>query len=111
MANRMIIASGTSAILFNYRRLVLDQDSMRLMARLAILEFMVAHLVTEHYQGSGYTLDQVKSFNDGLRLQLREGAFGVSDPAMSDAWSAELEAAADRNLSGVEDWMAKDENS
>ena len=37
MANRMIIASGTSAILFNYRRLVLDQDSMRLMARLAIL--------------------------------------------------------------------------
>ena len=38
---------------------------MRLMARLAILEFMVAHLLTEHYQGSGYTLDQVKSFNDG----------------------------------------------
>ena len=77
----------------------------------ASLEFMVAHLLTEHYQGSGYTLDQVKSFNDGLRLQLREGAFGVSDPAMSDAWSAELEAAADRILSGVEDWMAKDENS
>ena len=86
------------------------EHDMRISARLAVLEYMVAHLLTEHYKSLGYMVDQVRAFNDGLRLQLREGAFGGPDPAMSDAWSAELEAAATQILDGVENWLASDGN-
>lgn len=89
----------------------MDRNDMSLKARLAILEYLAAHLLTEHYKQLGYTFNQAKSQNDRLRHQLRDGAFGVPDPAISDAWSAELESAADHILSGVEDWMASDENS
>lgn len=84
----------------------MTEEQIRIRARLAILEYISAHLLLAIYRIRALPPEAVSALNATLRTRLRDQAFPDLDPAMSDLWAAELETAGNRILDAVESWSA-----
>jgi hypothetical protein len=93
----------------------ISEREIKLQARLAVLEFMAvnAHVLIIQLiqQISAKTAEQaadaIRDANSKMLAFMRQSAFSAPDPAISDLWSAELEARFAHILSAVEETLAE----
>ena len=93
----------------------ITQANIQLKARIAVLEFMVAHLYAMNTRTVRRIFDIPKAeMMKATRKEIRklkktfaQRTFPGLDPAMSDLWASELEVVADDVLEIVEEFLQK----
>lgn len=79
------------------------EQVLKLEARLAAIEYLLAHVVSHQYRTDGATPEMIEQGHKRLRGFAREWTFPeLSDPAFSDLLASEIEAALDKLLGKVE---------
>jgi hypothetical protein len=84
----------------------MDEKTFVQEARLAAIEYMIAHLTASIYRINGVTPDQVHMLHGAMLEQIRNTGFPPLDPAGSDALSAEMETAVARMQRMTESLLA-----
>ena len=79
-----------------------EEQEIRLSARLAAIEHLLARLFAIHYLSTGRTIDQVKATHKRLIEQARIETLPSAEPVQSDHVAAEYETELDRLLRAVE---------
>jgi hypothetical protein len=81
----------------------MDEDAFKLLARIAALELLLGKLFALVYLSMQMNRDDIMKGHRTLRSLLStEALVKTNDPALSDLYSAEIEAQIDRFLLGVE---------
>lgn len=80
-------------------------------ARFSAVEYFVCRLWAAHLIASGKTLKDVENWKQGMKMTLQRQTFSKLDPAMSDAFAAELKSAVNALGNLVEDHLRQLINS
>jgi hypothetical protein len=80
----------------------MTQREVELLARLSVLEYLVAQLFNMKYMEKGLTLDQVKAEHAKARKLLAKQTNPGFDAAQSDLLTGEMETALDDVLAMIE---------
>lgn len=88
----------------------IDQEKLKLYARVAALEYMLAEAFKTIYRILGVSVEQIEASHEELRQFLRTAPVPSNDPALNDLIAAELEEAHTKLLRMIAD-AAKDQRN
>lgn len=80
----------------------LNEQDVQIIARIAVLEFLVAHLFNMIYGKEGLTLEQIREEHRKAKNLMRRHTNPGFDPAESDLITAEMETALESVLEMTE---------
>jgi hypothetical protein len=83
----------------------MDEQTVKMMARISALEYLVCHLQTKLFRIIGAEPDRIRNANDQCLENLRTITIPGIDPAWSDMLAAELQDAVRSILRGIEETM------
>jgi len=89
----------------------MTEDDIRLQARLATIEYFVVSAIDMVYRLRGLSDAEVRALHAGLRTTARMRTIPGATPEQSDLYAAEIEAATERMLEGLEELWNADSKS
>ena len=79
----------------------IDEQQLKLSARLAAIEYMIGHLFRMQYQQIGATREQIERAHNELRQHLQTMPMPSDDPAINDLVAAEMQDAFEALLARI----------